>query len=157
VRLGRTRKDAGRQFAPLYIGVIEPEQANHLIEQGLILGSVLHNCEPFFKECQVTQCIKRQRYGHIAKYCTNIMQCGFYAALGHHSKDCSKQEDTNAHKCAICKANHIAWPRQCQVREQQYEEAKQARSMHPTRFQEHRKHTTFTFTSSTQQSTSPRM
>jgi hypothetical protein len=76
VRVGRAKKDAGKQFAPLYIGVTEPEQANHLIEQGLILGSVLHNCEPFFKEYRVTQCINCQGYGHIAKYCTKIAHCG---------------------------------------------------------------------------------
>jgi hypothetical protein len=111
VRVGRAKKGAGKQFAPLYIGIAELEQAKYLIEQGLILGSVLHNCEPFFKECRVTQCINCQGYGHIARYSTKVAQCGFCATLGHCSKDCTKQEDRNAHKCALCKANHTAWAR----------------------------------------------
>jgi hypothetical protein len=52
VRVGRAKEDAGKQYAPLYIEVAEPEQASHLIEQGVILGTVLH-CESFFEECRV--------------------------------------------------------------------------------------------------------
>src|SRR5271169_5345697 len=50
-RVGRARKDVEKLTAPLYIGVVEPEQANYFIQQGLLWGSMLYNCKPYFKEC----------------------------------------------------------------------------------------------------------
>lgn len=81
VRVGRAKKDAGKQYDPLHIGIAEPEQENHLVDQRLILGSILHNCEPFLKYCRVTQRIQYQRYRHIAKHCTNVLQYGIVCSL----------------------------------------------------------------------------
>jgi hypothetical protein len=38
VRIGGTRNDVGKQYAPLHIGIAESEQANNLIEQGAYIG-----------------------------------------------------------------------------------------------------------------------
>ncbi|KAG9240835.1 hypothetical protein BJ878DRAFT_559605 [Calycina marina] len=43
----KTIKD-GKRIAPLHIGMAEPEQANILIDQGLLYGSELHDCEVFY-------------------------------------------------------------------------------------------------------------
>jgi hypothetical protein len=93
----------GRVYAALYIGVASPEQANVIIEQGLYLGQVHHYCEPFFKECQINQCTKCYEYTHIAKYCPKGTYCGYCASKGHTSKDCTKKDTKEAHKCIVSK------------------------------------------------------
>jgi hypothetical protein len=45
---------SGRTTGPLHISVAEPEQANTLIDSGLIWNCQLHDCEPFLGECLVT-------------------------------------------------------------------------------------------------------
>ena len=49
VRVAFTKKllRSGRTTGPLIISVTEPEQANHLINAGLIWQYELHDCEPF--------------------------------------------------------------------------------------------------------------
>ena len=59
----------GRTTGPLHISVAELEQANTLINSGLVWNYKLHNCEPFTRECLVTQCFKCFLYGHVAKMC----------------------------------------------------------------------------------------
>jgi len=110
-RVGRARKDAEKPTAPLYIGVVEPEQANYLIRQGLLWGSMLYNCEPYFKECRVTQCLQCWEYGHIAKHCTKAKRCGYCATTGHSSEECLRKEDNRAYRCSVCRnsrARHTA-------------------------------------------------
>ena len=46
----------GRTTGPLIISVAEPEQANRLIDAGLIWQYELHDCEPFEGSCKITQC-----------------------------------------------------------------------------------------------------
>jgi hypothetical protein len=47
---------SGRKTGLLIISVAELEQANHMIDAGLIYGYELHNCEPYDGNCVVTQC-----------------------------------------------------------------------------------------------------
>ena len=44
----------GKATGPLQIGVAEPDQANIIIEAGLLWNHELHDCEPFSGECQLT-------------------------------------------------------------------------------------------------------
>src|SRR4030088_483491 len=73
----------GKKRAALHIRVADPAQANHLLEQGLLFKSELHDCEVFEGDCQVTQCFRCLEYGHIAKRCKNLTKCGFCANIGH--------------------------------------------------------------------------
>jgi hypothetical protein len=93
----------GKRAAPLHIGIAEPGQANTLIEQGLLFGSELHDCEVFWGDYQVTQCFNCYTYEHTARHCKNHMRCGFYATIGHASQDCPKREDSQAYRCEVCK------------------------------------------------------
>ena len=56
VRVAFTKKllRSGRTTGPLIISVTEPEQANHLINAGLIWQYELHDCEPFEGDCVIT-------------------------------------------------------------------------------------------------------
>jgi hypothetical protein len=141
VRLGWAKKTLvqKRAFAALHIGIATPEQANILIKHGLRFENRLHRCEPFFRECQVNQCVRCHEYTHIAKYCPNRERCGFCASTGHKSQECMKKDTREAHQCSLCKnpnANHSAWAKQCPIRVQKQKEARQAYSRRPTQFQE---------------------
>lgn len=142
VRIGWSHKTIkqGKRTAPLFLGIAEPEQANLLIEQGLLLGAEFHDCEIFCGDCQVTQCFRCQSYGHTAKHCQNVVRCGHCAAAGHKSTDCTKKEDHTAHRCVVCKGKHPAWSRDCSVRKAQAAAARQAYLSRPSRFQIRIKH-----------------
>ena len=139
VRLSWSRKTIkqGRRTAPLLLSVAEPEQANHLIEQGLLFGSELHDCEVFVGDCQVVQCFQCYSYGHVAKHCKAIVRCGFCAAAGHKTNDCPKKDDNRAHRCAVCPGgrNHTAWSKDCPVRQKKVEAARESYLNRPTKFQ----------------------
>jgi hypothetical protein len=144
-RVGWARKvtQQRKKIASLYLGIAEPEQANLLIEQGLLYGSELHDCEVYYGNCQVTQCFRCYTYGHMAKHCQRVVRCGFCAAAGHKSNDCPKQGDPQAYRCAACKGNpkHTAWARECPTRQAQVADARQAYLSRPAQFQVHTKPT----------------
>ncbi len=139
VRVGWAKKTIvqGKKVAPLHIGIAEPEQANKLIDHGLLFGSELHDCEVFSGDCKITQCFKCYSYGHIVKHCRSVVRCGFCAGPGHVSNDCPSKEDHEKHRCAVCKGgpNHVAWARQCPVRQRQVAAARHAYLVRPTQFQ----------------------
>lgn len=62
---------SGRTSGSLHISVAESEQANIVIDHGLIWDYQLHDCEPFEGECQVVQCFCCYQYGHVARMCRN--------------------------------------------------------------------------------------
>jgi hypothetical protein len=127
----------GRPTGPLQISVAEPEQANILIESGLIWGHQIHKCEPYEGDCQITQCFKCYRYGHIAKMCRNTQRCGFCAAPGHNTNECLQKEDLMKHWCVPCeKHGHCSWSRDCPIRKEQIKQAKEAYSTWPAFFQD---------------------
>jgi len=88
---------SGRTTGPLIISVTEPEQANRLIDAGLIWQYELHNCEPFEGDCVITQCFQCYKYGHVGYRCHNLQRCGFCAALGHATNECIGKEDHTKH------------------------------------------------------------
>jgi len=141
IRIGWAKRtlQQGRVYAALHIGVSSPEQANVLIKQGLYLGQVYHHCEPFFKECQVSQCVKCYEYTHIAKRCLKVAYCGYCTSKEHISLECPKKNTPELHQCIVCKdtkANHAAWAQECPVRRREQEKARQAYRLRPKQFQE---------------------
>lgn len=118
------------------MGIAEPDQANLLIDTGLLLDSELHDCELFDGSCYITQCFKCYQYNHTAKHCRSVARCGFCDAAGHSSQDCNKKEDRTAFYCIPCrKQGHISWARECLIRKRQIEKAQQAYTCRPSKFQ----------------------
>jgi hypothetical protein len=46
-----------------------PEDANKIIDKGLIWQSEAFQCERYKRQCRIKQCFKCQRYGHIGIQC----------------------------------------------------------------------------------------
>ena len=153
VRVGwaqRTLK-SGKRLAALHIGVAEPEQANLLIDTGLLLDSELHDCELFDGSCYITQCFKCYQYNHTAKHCRSIARCGFCGSASHSSQDCDKKDDRAAFYCVPCrKQGHVSWARECPIRKRQVEKAQQAYACRPAKFQVRSRPVHTATTSSTQ-------
>lgn len=137
VRVAFTKRllKSGWATGPLIISVTEPEQANRLIDAGLIWSYELYNCEPFVGDCVVTQCFKCYQYGHVGHKCYNIQRCGFCAGTGHATNDCQGREDNMKHQCVQCKGKHPSWDRSCPVRAGRVEAAQAAYNTRPTRYQ----------------------
>ena len=126
---------SGRTTRPLIISVAEPEQANRLIDAGLIWHHELHDCEPFDGNCIVTQCFKCYKYGHVGHNCRNTQRCGVCAAPGHATNDCLGKEDRTKHQCVNCRGKHQSWARECPERRKQTSAVQEAYNTRPVRYQ----------------------
>jgi hypothetical protein len=93
---------SGRTTGLLVISVAEPEQANRLIDVGLVWHYELHDCKPFNRDCIVTQCFNCYQYRHVAKVCQNIQRCGCCSGPGHVTNDCLGKEDQSKY-VQMCK------------------------------------------------------
>jgi hypothetical protein len=106
-----------------------------LIDAGLIWHHQLHDCEPFEGYCMVTQCFKCYKFGHIARFCQNLLRCGCCAASGHIANDCLSKDDKTKHRCVNCCGKHQSWARNCPERATHAADARQAYNERPTHFQ----------------------
>lgn len=143
LRVGWTRRaiKGEKQVAPLLVTVAEPEQADYLIDNGLLWGYQLHDCELFHGDCNIVQCFRCYKYGHIAKTCGNSARCGFCSSLSHKTNECLWKEDTNRHRCAACdkpEARHFAWHKNCPTKIERVYRARQAYAQRPIRFKDNR-------------------
>ena len=123
------------KIGPLIISVAEPEQANHMIDAGLIYGYELYNCELYDGNCVVTQCFQCYLYRHEAGKCRNTRRCGFCRALGHATNECIGKDDARSYKCVPCRGRHKSWSRDCLVHKKHVEAAQAAYNQRPARYQ----------------------
>ena len=101
----------------LHLDLATPEQANLLIESGVVLGHRLHEAEPFLANTVVAQCFKCFEYGHQACLCRNQAVCG--ACGGQHERRTYQiPEQLLKPKCSNCKGAHPAWASTCPVRQE---------------------------------------
>ena len=109
----------------LHLDLATPEQANLLIENGLVLGHRLHEVEPFLADTVIAQYFKCFGYGHQARVCKNKAVCG--ACGGQHERRaCSIPEQLLKPRCCNCQGSHPAWASICPKRQ---EVAKKAREV----------------------------
>ena len=137
---GKISNDKG----PLILSIASPEQANHIIDTGLIWGYQIHECEPYCGDCQVTQCFRCYKYGHIQKMCQAAERCGMCSEIGHKEQDCYVKEDQTKWKCINCpqgENNHTSWSHRCPMRQQKQQATRKAYQERPYRFQTPTSHT----------------
>ena len=109
-----------QRYGSLIIETLSIEQANRIITHGIVQEGEIKDCDRFIKEARVTQCVKCQEFGHIARFCKNTTRCGRCSG-DHETRQCTKP--ATVRKCALCKGNHAAWSDTCRHRIQARERA----------------------------------
>jgi hypothetical protein len=121
-----TRNATSKSASSVIIESTKPEDANKIIDEGLVWQGELFQCERYERQCRLKQCFKCQRYGHIGTQCKAITACG-YCAREHSSRDCPSKADRDAtRKCAACSGAHEAWNQNCPTRKDELARTKVA-------------------------------
>jgi hypothetical protein len=119
----------------LMLDVANPEGANALIEEGLVLDGELKEVERFDPQCLVTRCYNCQKYGHNAKNCRHPQMCGHCAAPGHTHETCPFRGDKTKQRCANCSGRHRAGSLECGKHMEEMSRAQRARETKPRLFE----------------------
>lgn len=107
-----TRDASAKTASTITIEFTKPEDANKVIDEGLIWQGEVFQCERYERQCRVKQCFKCQNNGHIRTQCKAPTACG-YCAQEHETRDCPSKSDRSVpRKCATCRGEHEAWNRQ---------------------------------------------
>lgn len=77
--------DSPTRASTVLVNVASPQEANLIIQEGLVLGYVHHSVELSHRDCRVTRCYRCQGLGHMARACCDKACCGW----------CASQEHTN--------------------------------------------------------------
>lgn len=138
IHVGRERSrqaDSPTRASTVLVDVASPQEANLIIQEGLVLGYVHHSVELFHRDCRVTRCYRCQGLGHMARVCRHKACCGWCASQEHtNDKDCPKRAQKQPARCASCKGDHPAWAGQCPVRQEAVTRAREAFLTRPTQF-----------------------
>jgi hypothetical protein len=129
--LRRTNK---KEYAPLVIEVNSAEQANRLVNEGVVMGCDLKIVKRYDTSCRITQCFKCQKYGHISSVCSNKEKCG-HCGGDHKTETCAGMSPAPRKRCAACHGgNHTSWSAECPARVKEILRAKAARQTLSTLF-----------------------
>jgi hypothetical protein len=126
-----TRTVATKSASSVIIEFTKPQDANKIIDEGLIWQGEVFQCELYDRSCRLRQCFSCQRYGHIGTQCKATTRCG-YCAQEHASRECCVKSDKSVpRKCANCKGQHEAWSNQCVDRKEEMAKVKVAYAARP--------------------------
>ncbi|KAF4772699.1 hypothetical protein HER10_EVM0002042 [Colletotrichum scovillei] len=111
-----TQSASKKTASSVVVELSRAEDANKLIDEGLIWQGQVFQCERYDRQCRLRQCFKCCAYGHIGTQCKATTTCG-YCAQEHATRDCpSKSDTTTPRKCAACYGKHEAWHGGCPTR-----------------------------------------
>ncbi|PCD25894.1 hypothetical protein AU210_012328 [Fusarium oxysporum f. sp. radicis-cucumerinum] len=126
-----TISSSTKSASSVVVEFTRPEDANKIIDEGLIWQGEVFQCELYDRQCRVRQCFQCHKYGHIGTQCKATITCG-YCAQDHATRDCPTKSDRGApRKCAACNGPHEAWNNQCSTRKQEVNKAKAASKSRP--------------------------
>ena len=98
------------KFSSVIVEVASAEQADRILNEGLLEGLEIKKCERFAKELRSTQCFNCYGFGHLARACRSTAKCG-RCGEGHQSHACKSTEEHL--KCGNCGGPHTAWSKTC--------------------------------------------
>ena len=113
--MGFSCTQCGRVAGPLFIDLTSPHQANLLLQEGLVLGSLFHEGEVYHQDCQVTRCFVCHTLGHSAKVCQQGQHCSYCAKNRHSNDKCEVKATKHTPQCVNCRGAHPAWSTSCPV------------------------------------------
>jgi hypothetical protein len=70
-----TRTFATKSASSVIIEFTKPQDANKIIDEGLIWQGEVFQCELYDRSCRLRQCFSCQRYGHIGTQCKATTRC----------------------------------------------------------------------------------
>lgn len=111
-----------KKVSSLVVEVANPEAANRLIDEGIVVEGVLLFCTRWERDTAPRQCFNCHAYGHISKICTKPARCGKCA--GGHPTDNHADGPGAAKRCAVCGGEHSAWAKSCLIRQKEVEKMK---------------------------------
>ena len=121
----KKKYDEDKTHASLILDLATEEEANNIIEKGLVIDYDVHTAATYSRNWEIKQCYKCQEYGHIAALCKKREACG-HCAEEHPTKECPNPEKP---RCANCGKKHPTWDTRCQVRMDQREKTRARRAM----------------------------
>ena len=121
-----TRSAPSKAASSMIIEFSRPEDANKIIDEGMVWQGEMLQTERYDRQCRLKQCFNCQKYGHIGTQCKATTACG-YCAQEHGSRDCPKKSEREGpRKCATCHGNHEAWSQRCPTRKEEMARTKAA-------------------------------
>ncbi|KAJ6436165.1 restless-like transposase [Purpureocillium lavendulum] len=126
-----TKSSSSKSASSVIVEFAKAEDANRIIDEGLIWQGEVFQCERYDRQCRLRQCFRCHKYGHIGTQCRATTACG-YCAQDHPTRECpAKNDDMAPRKCAACRGEHEAWNSQCPTRKQELAKIKDAYKARP--------------------------
>ena len=102
-------RDAGQRVAHALFRLTTPEAANTLIKNGMYIN--LERLRPAKDKKEPLQCLKCQRWGHMAKDCSTSRDTCGTCAKNHRTNACPSTKTVH---CVSCNTDdHASWSRSC--------------------------------------------
>ncbi|KAL2349596.1 hypothetical protein BJ546DRAFT_867986, partial [Cryomyces antarcticus] len=102
---------AQKQYSSLVLAVTTPEDANNIMDNGIILGSEFKDAVLYDSTGRPTQCYNCLGLdGHTSARCTNPPRCG-NCAEAHGTRECPSKTDQSKRRCHNCDKPHAGWSR----------------------------------------------
>nr|XP_036581842.1 zinc knuckle [Colletotrichum truncatum]KAF6790285.1 zinc knuckle [Colletotrichum truncatum] len=126
-----TRSANTKSASSVIVEFSKAEDANRLIDEGLIWQGEVFQCERYDRQCRLRQCFRCHSYGHIGTQCKATTTCG-YCAQEHATRECPTKSDADTpRKCAACHGEHEAWHGRCPTRMRELAKIKEAYRQRP--------------------------
>ena len=126
-----TKSSASKSASSVIVEFARAEDANRIIDEGLVWQGEVFQCERYDRQCRLRQCFRCHKYGHIGTQCKATIACG-YCAQQHQTRECpAKNDDKAPRKCAACRGEHEAWSGQCPTRKKEMAKIKAAYKERP--------------------------
>jgi hypothetical protein len=109
-----TKEGRKKAASSLIVEFTTKYHANRVIQEGLVLNAIHHDCILYDQSCRLKQCYHCHEYGHIRPQCDAEERCG-YCAGAHNTKEyIARDADPKpTPKCVLCKGQHTAWSNTC--------------------------------------------
>ena len=114
-----TKEGAAKPISSVVIEFTAPEPANRLIHAGCLWSNESHTVERYDRACKMKQCLRCQKYGHIATQCAAEHDFCGYCGDSHDTRRCPVRSSRGTPKCVNCQLQHPSWNDKCEYRKRE--------------------------------------